>query len=452
MLLVSAPAGFGKTTLLAEWLAAGPRTSAVSGPPHGSRSIGATTTRHVLDLRDRCAADGGARDRRQELALLRSPNRLRSSWCSPRCSTTSVRWRATSCWCSTTTTSSTRREIQDAMAFLLDHVPPRLHLVIASRADPPLPLARLRARGELVEIRAADLRFTTDEAAAYLNEMMGLQLTARMWPRSKDAPRGGSPLCSWPPSRCRAATTSPGSSPVSRATTGTSSTTSPRRSCNASPRSPRLPAHTSILGRLSGPLCEAVTGQADAKAMLEALDRGNLFLVPLDDRRRWYRYHHLFADVLHARLVDEQPEQVRELHRRASDWYAENGEQSEAIRHAVAADDFERAADLVELAMPAMRQGQAGGDAARLARDAARGVVRVGPCSATPSSAPCCPRARSKASRRTFGMRSVGWTSHGRRPRGRRFADREGRRGRRGVPPSSRFGRRLSCRTVLGAG
>jgi LuxR family maltose regulon positive regulatory protein len=111
---------------------------------------------------------------------------------------------------------------------------------------------------------------------------------------------------------------------------------------------------TSILGRLSGPLCDAVTGQGGGKAMLEALDRGNLFLVPLDDRRRWYRYHHLFADVLQARLLDEQPGQVPDLHRRASAWYQQNGEQSVAIGHALAAQDFGRAADLVELALTAM--------------------------------------------------------------------------------------------------
>jgi ATP/maltotriose-dependent transcriptional regulator MalT len=113
---------------------------------------------------------------------------------------------------------------------------------------------------------------------------------------------------------------------------------------------------TSILGQLSGPLCDAVTGQGGGKAMLEALDRGNLFLVSLDDRRRWYRYHHLFADVLQARLLDEQPGQVPDLHRRASEWYEQNGEQPEAVRHALAAGDFERAAGLVELAIPAMRR------------------------------------------------------------------------------------------------
>ena len=113
---------------------------------------------------------------------------------------------------------------------------------------------------------------------------------------------------------------------------------------------------TSILGRLSGALCDAVTGQVGGKAMLESLDRGNLFLVPLDDQRRWYRYHHLFADVLRARLVDEQPDQVPDLHRRASAWYERNGEPSVAIGHALAAEDFGRAADLIERAIPAARR------------------------------------------------------------------------------------------------
>src|SRR5438876_1113403 len=100
------------------------------------------------------------------------------------------------------------------------------------------------------------------------------------------------------------------------------------------------------------------TGQEDGKATLEALERGNLFVVPLDDRRRWYRYHHLFADVLRARLLDEQPKRVPELHRRASAWYGRNGEPSEAIRHALAADDFSKAADLIELAAPTLRRSR----------------------------------------------------------------------------------------------
>ena len=128
---------------------------------------------------------------------------------------------------------------------------------------------------------------------------------------------------------------------------------------------------TSILDRLSGPLCDAVTGQDDGRAMLEALERDNLFVVPLDDRRHWYRYHHLFADVLRARLLDEQPDRVPVLHQRASEWYERNGQRSDAIRHALAAEDFERAADLVELAIPAMRRSRQEATAS-LAQGAAR--------------------------------------------------------------------------------
>ena len=115
---------------------------------------------------------------------------------------------------------------------------------------------------------------------------------------------------------------------------------------------------TAILDRLNGPLCDAVTGQEEGSARLEALERGNLFVVPLDEKRHWFRYHHLFADVLHAHLMAEQPEQVPTLHRRASEWYEQNGSAAEAIRHALAAEDFERAASLVELAVPAMRRSR----------------------------------------------------------------------------------------------
>ena len=249
------------------------------------------------------------------------------------------------------------REVQDGMAFLLDHLPPRLHLVIASRADPALPLARLRARGELVEIRAADLRFTPDEAAAYLNEVMGLQLTARDVAALEGRTEG------WIAALQLAALSMQGRDDVAGFIAGFAGDDRYVVDYLVEEVLQRQPdrvqaflLQTSILGRLSGPLCDAVTGQDGGKAMLEALDRGNLFLVPLDDRRRWYRYHHLFADVLQARLLDEQPDQVPDLHRRASAWYEQNGERSEAIGHALAAEDFERAADLVELAIPAMRR------------------------------------------------------------------------------------------------
>ncbi len=149
------------------------------------------------------------------------------------------------------------------------------------------------------------------------------------------------------------------SSPASRATTGTSSTTSSKRCWRSRPNgSARFLLRTCLLDRLNGPLCDAVTGEPGGKATLEALDRANLFLVPLDDNRHWYRYHHLFADMLQVHLHDERPDEVTELHRRASRWYDHNGQPSPAIRHAVAAGDVERAADLVELAIPGLQRNR----------------------------------------------------------------------------------------------
>ncbi len=248
-------------------------------------------------------------------------------------------------------------DIQDGMAFLLEHLPPRLHLVITTRADPPLPLARLRARGELVEIRAVDLRFTPDEADAYLNGMMGLDLAARDVAALEGRTEG------WIAALQLAALSIQGRDDIAgfiASFAGDDRYIVDYLVEEVLQRQPErvrgFLLQTSILGRLNGPLCDAVTGDGGGKAMLDALDRGNLFLVSLDDRRQWYRYHQLFGDVLRAHLLDERSGLVPDLHRRACEWYEANGDRPEAIRHALAAEDFARAADLVELALPAMRQ------------------------------------------------------------------------------------------------
>jgi LuxR family maltose regulon positive regulatory protein len=251
-------------------------------------------------------------------------------------------------------------EIRAGMTYLHEHLPARAHLVIATRADPPLPLARLRARGELVEIRAADLRFTTDAAAIYLNQVMGLALNAGDVSTLAERTEG------WIAALQLAALSMQGRDD----TAGFIATFAGEDRYivdylveEVLLRQPDeiqgFLLETSILDRLSGAVCDAVTGRDDAKVMLEALDRRNLFLVPLDDRRQWYRYHHLFGDVLRARLHEEQAGRVQQLHRRASDWYERHGDRPEAIRHALAAADFERAADLVELALPSLRQARA---------------------------------------------------------------------------------------------
>src|SRR6266566_1796928 len=247
------------------------------------------------------------------------------------------------------------KAVDMALAFLVEHLPPQMHLVIATREDPHLPLARLRARGHLTELRAADLRFTASEAAEFLNQVMGLNLSAEDIAALEDRTEG------WIAGLQLAALSMQGHQDVPgfiRAFAGDHRYIVDYLVEEVLQRQPEpvnsFLLQTAILDRLHGPLCDAVTGQEEGNARLEALERGNFFVVPLDDQRHWYRYHHLFAEVLSAHLLAEQPDQVSTLHRRASAWYERHGSAADAIRHALAAEDFVRAADLVELAVPAM--------------------------------------------------------------------------------------------------
>ena len=245
--------------------------------------------------------------------------------------------------------------IHKGTTFLLDHLPPQMHLLIASRSDPPLPLSRLRGRGELTELRASDLRFSVDEVAAFLNEAMDLDLSADCVAALETRTEG------WIAGLQLAALSMQGREDVAGFVAAFSGDDRYIVDYLVEEVLQRQPEHvrrfllqTSILDRLSGPLCDAVTHQKDGKSMLEALERGNLFIVPLDDKRLWYRYHHLFADVLHAHSKEEQPDHLPTLHRRASEWYEDNCLSADAVRHALAGKDFERAAALVELAWAAM--------------------------------------------------------------------------------------------------
>jgi LuxR family maltose regulon positive regulatory protein len=246
-------------------------------------------------------------------------------------------------------------DIEAGMVFLLEHLPPHVHLVISSRADPALPLARLRARGELVEVRAAELRFTVDEATDYLNEIVGLDLTSSDIAALEGRTEG------WIAALQLAALSMQGRADVAGFIAGFAGDDRYIVDYLVEEVLRRQPdqvrsflIETSVLDRLSGPLCDAVTARHGGKAMLESLERANLFVAPLDDSRRWYRYHHLFADVLRTHLLDERPGEATDLHRRASRWYDQNGEAASAVRHALAAGDVERAAGLVELAIPAL--------------------------------------------------------------------------------------------------
>jgi len=353
--LVSAPAGFGKTTLLTDWLSTAP----ADGPATAWLSLDSSDNDpavfwayFIAALKTAAPAVGDG-----ALALLSSTQS------------------STEAFVVTLLNDLggvsddvvlvlddyhviEQPDVRDGMTYLVEHLPPGIRLVIASRADPALPLARLRARGELVEIRAADLRFTLDEAAAYL-DVMGVELTPAGVAALEARTEG------WIAALQLAALSMQGRDDVAGFIAGFAGDDRYIVDYLVGEVLERQPEHirsfllqTSILSRLNGSLCDAVTGQDGGTAMLEALDRGNLFLVPLDDRRRWYRYHHLFADMLRARLLDEQPDRVDELHLRASDWYEQNGERAEAIHHAMAGEDFERAANLVELATPAMQQSR----------------------------------------------------------------------------------------------
>jgi LuxR family maltose regulon positive regulatory protein len=249
------------------------------------------------------------------------------------------------------------QEVHRAMTFLLDHLPPQAGLAVATRADPPFPLSRLRARGELVELRASDLRFTPDEAQAFLADVMGLDLT-RTQVAALDARTEG-----WVAGLQLAGLSLRGVDDTDgfvEAFTGSHRFVLDylvEEVLRHQPEPVRsFLLATAVLRQLTGPLCDALTGGRDGATMLDSLDRDNLFLIPLDDQRRWYRYHHLFADALRARLAAEQPDRARALHRAASDWYAAHGLAEDAVRHALDADDPEHAADLVEAALPDFRR------------------------------------------------------------------------------------------------
>ena len=251
--------------------------------------------------------------------------------------------------------------VDSALMFLLDHLPEQMHMVVTSRIDPPWPLSRLRARGQMMEIRAEDLRFSSAEAVAFFDQVMDLELSIEEVASLETRTEG------WIAGLQLAALSMQGREDVHGFIKAFAGDNRYIVDYLVEEVLHRQPDHvrsfllqTSILDRLSGPLCAAVisgsgvNGQENGREMLETLERGNLFIIPLDDKRQWYRYHHLFADVLRAHLLDEQPRQVPTLHHRASEWYEQNGLSADAISHALAARDYERAADLAELAWPAM--------------------------------------------------------------------------------------------------
>ncbi|MCC7359091.1 MAG: AAA family ATPase [Anaerolineales bacterium] len=350
--LVSAPAGFGKTTLVAEWAASmGPSTAWLS-LDEGDNDSTRFLTYLVAAVRTVAPKFG------EEVVAALSVQ-------SPQSPPTEVV--LTALLNEITTLPDPLILVLDdfhviqaqavdlALNFLLEHLPKQLHLVITSREDPPLPLARLRARGQLTELRAADLRFTAAEAVEFLNAVMGLTLSAGDIAALETRTEG------WIAGLQMAALSMQGQTDTHafiQAFAGDHRYIVDYLVDEVLQRQPdairAFLYQTAILDRLNGSLCEAVTGQPGGTARLEALERGNFFVVPLDDRRHWYRYHHLFAEVLQAHLRVEEPGLVPTLHRRASEWYAQNNLVNEAIHHALAAKDFAWAARLIEPVIPGM--------------------------------------------------------------------------------------------------
>jgi LuxR family maltose regulon positive regulatory protein len=262
--------------------------------------------------------------------------------------------------------------LHDALAFFLDHLPPRVHLVVATRVDPPLPLARLRARGELTELRAADLRFTPAEAAVFLQEVMGVALTAEQIAALERRTEG------WVAGLQLAALAMRDRRDLDGFVSAFMGSNRFVVDYLAEEVFARQPPHmqafllqTAILDRLCGPLCDAILGVGDqgsairsalptpnprplipdaySQLLLDQLERANLFLTPLDDARRWYRYHHLFGEVLRERLLSGATQDtINALHRRASRWFEEQRLMPEAIDYALRAADWEEAARLIE--------------------------------------------------------------------------------------------------------
>jgi LuxR family maltose regulon positive regulatory protein len=351
--LISAPAGFGKTTLVSEWLAGCERPAAWLSLDEGENDPTRFLTYLVAALQTIAATIGEG-----VLGV------LQSSQPPP------TEAMLTALLNDITTISDhfvlvlddyhalDAKPVDIALTYLVEHLPPQMHLVIATREDPPLPLARLRVGGQLTELRVADLRFTHAEAAAFLNQVMGLTLSAEDIAALERRTEG------WIAGLQLAALSLQGHEDAAGFIT--SFTGSHHFVLDylveevlgqQSERVQTFLLRTSILDRLCGPLCDAILldPTASGQATLEYLERTNLFIVPLDNERRWYRYHHLFADLLRQRLHQsiasfpgDAQSQVNELHIRASLWYEDYGLSMEAFHHAAAANDVERAERLIK--------------------------------------------------------------------------------------------------------
>ena len=353
--LVAAPAGFGKTTLVAAWIG---EQQAVAELPIAWLSLDEGDNDLPRFLRYLMAAVQQADGRLGQTALTMLQTHTDANANLP------VQALLTSLVNDLAAASSlvvvlddyhfiSETAVHDSLAFLLDHLPSQSHIIITSRTDPPLPLARLRVRHQLNEIRAEDLKFTGEETAVFLNRIMGLNLTSQDIVALEARTEG------WAAGLQLAALSlqgQPDPHAFVQAFTGDDRQIVDYLMAEVLGRQPKYVQDfllaTAVLDRLNVRLCNAVTGQVGSQQILENLDQANLFIVPLDNRRGWYRYHHLFADFLRARLQQDDAQRIPQLHHRAADWYERNGFIDEAIEHALAASDLDRAAALIDEVVP----------------------------------------------------------------------------------------------------
>jgi len=342
--LISAPAGFGKTTLLVDWIHSHKIPAAWFSVDNGDNDPLQFLTYVILGLQTLEAGIGKA-----ALTMLQSPQ-------PPPIEPILINLLNDVSRISTDLALVLddyhlidARPIHDLIAFLLESLPEQMHIIIATRSDPPLPLARVRSQNLLTELRAADLSFRADETANFLNQSLDLQLSIRDIQLLETRTEG------WAAGLQLAALSLQGRKDPSDFIKGFKGDNRYIADYLTEEVLSRQPEHlrnfllqTSILGRLSGPLCDAVTDQKNGRQSLNSLEKANLFVIPLDDERCWYRYHHLFADLLEQRLRLNQNDLVPELHRRASQWFAKNGFKNEAVDHAFAAQDYNQAARLIE--------------------------------------------------------------------------------------------------------
>jgi LuxR family maltose regulon positive regulatory protein len=346
LILLGAPAGFGKTTLVAQW-----RASAAESRPfawvsldRGDDDPGRLWWHVVCALERACPQIGGE----GILRALRVTDPKITGEVLPILINELAALPAPVVLVLDDYYVITERDCHEQVTFLLRHMPRSLQIVLITRNEPPLPLARLRTAGELAEIRAAALRFTAGQAGTLLRSVAEVQLSEPDLEDLVERTEG------WPAGLYLAALSlrgHPSPHAFVRQFTGDNRFIVDFLAEEVLGRQPRevqqFLARTCILGRFCAPLCAAVTESPGAADLIEVLERENLFIVPLDDTRQWYRYHHLFAEVLRGQLAQTEPDLVPELHRRASAWFQEHGSADEAVSHAIAAGDFGHAIGLI---------------------------------------------------------------------------------------------------------